>query len=324
MAYLLYYISGNYSPEPYRQINPLSSSPLVADLRNSSFLFRVFSVFCGSLLQLELDHFILMKTPNTESKPPKQANVLGVGISAINLESALLVVAQAVDARRKGYVCVTGVHGICEAQSDESFRQILNRAFLCTPDGMPTVWVGRLQGHKTMGRVYGPDLMLDVLALSEQTGYRHFFYGGANGTVEVLRKNLLSRFPCLQIVGTYEPPFRPLNAQEENDLQQQVQAAQPDIMWIGMSTPKQERFMAEYLEKLDTLLMFGVGAAFDFHAGRTRQAPRWMQRSGMEWFFRLCMEPKRLWRRYLKNNPIFLFRIFCQFSGLRKYSIKDS
>lgn len=297
---------------------------MVADLLNSSFLFRVFSLFCGSLLRLELDHCILMKTPNTESKPPKQANVLGVGISAINLESALLVVAQAVDARRKGYVCVTGVHGICEAQSDESFRQILNRAFLCTPDGMPTVWVGRLQGHKDMGRVYGPDLMLDVLALSEKTGYSHFFCGGANGTVEVLRKSLLNRFPRLQIVGTYEPPFRPLNAQEENDLQQQVQAARPDIMWIGMSTPKQERFMAEYLAKLDTLIMFGVGAAFDFHAGRTRQAPRWMQRSGMEWFFRLCMEPKRLCRRYLKNNPIFLFRIFCQFSGLRKYSIKDS
>jgi N-acetylglucosaminyldiphosphoundecaprenol N-acetyl-beta-D-mannosaminyltransferase len=135
---------------------------------------------------------------------------------------------------------------------------------------------------------------------------------------------LIARFPKLQVTGIYEPPFRPLNAQEQSELQENVRQARPDMMWIGLSTPKQERFMAEYLDKLDTTLMFGVGAAFDFHAGRVAQAPRWMQRSGLEWFFRLCSEPRRLWKRYLKNNPLFVARIFCQFTGLKKYPLENA
>ncbi len=252
-----------------------------------------------------------------------RANVLGVGLSAINPDSALTAIASALEQKRKGYICVTNVHGVMEAQKDESLRQIFNHTFLCTPDGMPMVWVGRLQGHKNMRRVYGPDLMLAVLAMSENRGYRHFFYGGANGTVEVLRQKLQQRFPKLQIVGTYEPPFRPLNPDEEKKLIETIHAIKPDIMWIGISTPKQDRFMAEYLPKLDVTLMFGVGAAFDFHAGNIRQAPRWMQNCGLEWFFRLCREPRRLWKRYFKNNPLFILGILGQFTGLRKYSLKD-
>jgi N-acetylglucosaminyldiphosphoundecaprenol N-acetyl-beta-D-mannosaminyltransferase len=264
-----------------------------------------------------------MQAGSANPAPSARANVLGIGVSAINLDSALAIISQAISKQEKGYVCVTGVHGISEAQSDTQFRQILNRAFLCTPDGMPLVWVGRSQGHKDMDRVYGPDLMLVVMTASEKAGWRHFFYGGANGTAEALRAKLLERFPKLQVVGTYEPPFRPLNAQEQAELAESVRRTRPDMMWIGLSTPKQERFMAENLSKLDTTLMFGVGAAFDFHAGRVRQAPRWMQRSGLEWFFRLCCEPKRLWKRYLKNNPLFVLRIFCQCTGLKKYPIKD-
>jgi N-acetylglucosaminyldiphosphoundecaprenol N-acetyl-beta-D-mannosaminyltransferase len=252
---------------------------------------------------------------------PPIVNVLGVGISAINMDLALEAIAGALERREKGYICVTGVHGVSVAQSDEGFRQILNRAFLCTPDGTPLVWVGRWQGRKEMGRVYGPDLMLAVLELSEKKGYRHFFYGGANGVAKALREQLGKRFPRLQIAGTYEPPFRPLNAEEEAELMKLIQDARPDMMWVGLSTPKQEKFMAEYLGKLDVTLMAGVGAAFDYHAGRARQAPRWMQRSGMEWLFRLGCEPRRLWKRYLKNNPLFLIRIFCQCTGLRKYPL---
>jgi len=252
-----------------------------------------------------------------------RVNVLGVGVSAINLETALLRITQALERKEKGYVCITGVHGVSEAQSDPDFCQILNHSLLCTPDGMPLVWVGRLLGQKQMGRVYGPDLMLAMMEASERTGWRHFLYGGANGTAEALRQKLTARFPKLQIVGTYEPPFRPLNAQEQSALEEMVHGCQPDVMWIGLSTPKQERFMAEQLAKLDVNLMFGVGAAFDFHAGKVRQAPRWMQRSGLEWFFRLCCEPKRLWKRYFKNNPLFLVRIFCQFAGLKKYPRPD-
>jgi len=136
---------------------------------------------------------------------------------------------------------------------------------------------------------------------------------------EQLRDKLTARFPKLQITGCYTPPFRPLNAEEEKQLQEMVHAAQPDIFWVGLSTPKQEKFMAEFLPKLDVTLMIGVGAAFDFHSGRVRQAPRWMQRSGLEWFYRLGCEPRRLGKRYLKNNPLFVLKIAGQLSGLKKY-----
>ena len=243
-------------------------------------------------------------------------------MSPINMALALERITQAVQTRKKGYICVTGVHGVSEAQSDPEFRQILNHAFLCTPDGMPLVWVGRWLGQKQMDRVYGPDLMLAVMELSEQTGWRHFFYGGANGTAQALKVKLLERFPKLQIVGTYEPPFRPLQPNELQELQEDLRRSSPDFMWVGLSTPKQERFMAQHLDKLEVTLMCGVGAAFDFHAGKVRQAPRWMQRSGLEWLFRLGCEPRRLWKRYFKNNPLFVLRIFCQFTGLRKFPLE--
>ena len=254
------------------------------------------------------------------NRPPR-ANVLGVGVSAINLDSAATAVLSALEHNAKGFVCVTGVHGVSEAQTDPSFRDILNRAFLNTPDGMPMVWVGRAQGFADMRRVYGPDLMLKICELSPSRGISHFLYGGAPGVAEQLKANLEHRFPGLRVVGTFCPPFRPLSPQEQAELTRQVAAGRPDIFWVGLSTPKQEKFMAEYADKLDATLFFGVGAAFDFHAGRVRQAPGWMQRSGLEWLFRLGCEPRRLWKRYLKNNPLFIARLFCQLTGLRRYSL---
>lgn len=252
----------------------------------------------------------------------ERVNVLGVGVSVLNLGTALAAIADALAQKRKGYICVTGVHGVMEAQADEKFRRILNQAFLCTPDGMPMVWAGRLRGHREMRRVYGPDLMLDVCAWSETSGCRHFFYGGAPGVADVLRDRLKTQFPRLQIPGCYTPPFRPLSMEEEQALREMVRAAKPDIVWVGLSTPKQEKFMAEFLPKLDTTLMIGVGAAFDFHTGRVRQAPRWMQRSGLEWFHRLCHEPRRLAGRYFRNNPLFIVKIAGQFLGLKKYPLE--
>ena len=252
----------------------------------------------------------------------QRVNVLGVGISVLNLRTALDAIADAVRARRKGYICVTGVHGVMEAQADATLRHILNQAFLCTPDGMPMVWMGWLRGHREMSRVYGPDLMLEVCAWSEKNGCRHFFFGGAPGVAEQLRDNLTKRFPNLQVVGCYTPPFRPLNAEEEKQLQEIVHAAPPDILWVGLSTPKQEKFMAEFLPRLDVTLMIGVGAAFDFHSGRVKQAPRWMQRTGLEWFYRLCQEPGRLAKRYLRNNPLFVVKIAGQLCGLKKYPLE--
>ena len=257
---------------------------------------------------------------STKSIP--RVNVLGIGLSVLNLDSALAAISAALANKIKGYICVTGVHGVMESQGDPALRGILNRAFLNTPDGMPMVWAGKLRGHREMNRVYGPDLMNLVCDWSRQKNYTHFFYGGADGVALELKRRLEEKFPGLKVVGTYTPPFRALNADEEAELVRTVAVLKPDMIWVGLSTPKQERFMAQYGPKLEATLMFGVGAAFDFHAGRVRQAPRWMQRSGLEWFFRLCCEPKRLWKRYLKNNPIFLWKFFCQLAGVKKYGLE--
>lgn len=248
-------------------------------------------------------------------------NVLGVALSGMDLGRATGAILEAARERRKGYICVTGVHGVSEAQHDEAFRRILNGAFLNTTDGMPLVWLGRHFVGPEVERVYGPDLMLEVFAATQHRPFRHFFYGGAPSVAEELKARLEARFPGVQIVGTYTPPFRPLNAGEEAALAAQVSALQPDMMWVGLSTPKQERFMAEYLPKLEVTLMAGVGAAFDFHSGRVRQAPRWIQRSGFEWLYRLVGHPRRLGRRYLVNNPLFIARIAGQLSGVRKYPL---
>ena len=242
----------------------------------------------------------------------------------MNLPIAAAAVLAALRARRKGYVCVTGVHGVTEAQDDPAFRRILNAAFLNTTDGMPLVWLGRHHIGGAVDRVYGPDLMLEIFRATQATTFRHFFYGGAPGVAEELKAKLEARFPGVTICGTYGPPFRPLTDAEQAELAALVREKKPDIIWVGLSTPKQERFMAEYLPRLDTTLMFGVGAAFDFHSGRVRQAPRWIQRSGLEWFYRLCSEPRRLARRYLVNNPLFLWRIAGQLSGLRNYPLEEA
>jgi N-acetylglucosaminyldiphosphoundecaprenol N-acetyl-beta-D-mannosaminyltransferase len=247
--------------------------------------------------------------------PIERVNVLGVGISAINLALARKAIVAAVQQRRKGYICVTGVHGVMESHDDPAIKAIHNQALLCTPDGMPMVWLGKLRGHRQMARVYGPDLMLEIFA---EPGLRHFLHGGAAGVARMLAERMAARFPQAQIVGTYEPPFRELSSEEYGALARQVAAARPDIFWVGLSTPKQERFMAEYLPRLETTLMIGVGAAFDFHAGRVQQAPRWAQRSGLEWLYRLCREPRRLGPRYLKNNPRFLFWTCCQLLHLKR------
>jgi N-acetylglucosaminyldiphosphoundecaprenol N-acetyl-beta-D-mannosaminyltransferase len=253
--------------------------------------------------------------------PPPRVNILGVGVHALNLQSAIDVLQTTIANRTKGYVCVTGVHGVCEAQSDPAFRSILNRALLNTPDGMPMVWIGKKTGHREMDRVYGPDLLLEVCAASETVGWRHFFYGGGPGTAESLASVLQAKFPKLQIAGTHTPPFRPLTPEELQQLQAQIKTARPDIIWVGLSTPKQEVFMSSHLALLDVPVMIGIGAAFDLISGKVRQSPRWIQRSGFEWLYRLVQEPRRLWKRYLKNNPLFVGRMILQLTGLRRYTI---
>lgn len=240
---------------------------------------------------------------------------------AVNMDSAVEVVESAAAAGAKGYVCVTGVHGIIESQRDATLMGIHNRALLVVPDGMPTVWVGRARGQARMGRVYGPDMMLEVCRRSVAQGRTHFLFGGNEGVADDLAARLRRRFPGIQIVGTYTPPFRPLNVQEERGLTDRVAELRPDYFWVGLSTPKQERFMAAALDRLDTKVMFGVGAAFDIHTGRTKDAPDWMKNAGLQWFYRLCQEPRRLYKRYLINNPRFVYGIVLQFLGLKRFQM---
>lgn len=255
------------------------------------------------------------------SQAPR-CNVLGVGVSAIDMSDAIRVTDQFLRSGGKGYVCITGVHGVTEAQKDPEFRRILNSSLLTTPDGMPMVWMGRIYGFRNMSRVYGPDYMTELCRISVERGYEHFLYGGKPGIADALRDVLVVKFPGLKVVGTYTPPFRPLKDEEESELIAQVAHLRPDVVWVGLSTPKQERFMATYLHKLDVRVMVGVGAAFDVHTGQIHDAPTWIKQAGLQWAHRLAQEPRRLWRRYLINNPLFAWRIVLQLSGLHEYSIK--
>ncbi len=262
----------------------------------------------------------MSKLKTNSSISHSRCNVLGVKVSAIDMGQAIRLADAHIQAGSKGYICVTGVHGIMEAQKNSRLLEIFNRSLMTTPDGMPTVWVGRLQGHRNMRRVYGPDFMFDFCSMSVSRGYRHFLYGGNPGIAELLAGVLTKRFPGIQIVGTYTPPYRPLNLTEEQELRELVSATKPDVIWVGLSSPKQDQFMAEYLERLDTRLMVGVGAAFDIHTGKIADAPSWVKLSGMQWFHRLCQEPRRLWKRYLINIPKFLWRIALQLLGLKTFS----
>lgn len=265
--------------------------------------------------------------PNSDQR----ANVLGVGISPLTIPLAAERVFEAAqDSGFSGFVTITGVHGVMESQRDEELQRIHNRSFLSTPDGMPMVWMARWHGYRFCERVYGPDLMLEVFRRSAEGSESHYLFGGGEGVAECLAQKLRQRFPAVRIAGINSPPFRPLTAQEEDELAADLRAKRPHFFWVGLSTPKQERFMHGFLAKYPDLtkgwdhglVMFGVGAAFDFHAGLVRQAPGWMQRSGLEWFFRLAVEPRRLWKRYAVIVPGFIGRIVPQMTGRKAYPLK--
>ncbi len=204
------------------------------------------------------------------------------------------------------YICVTSVHGVIMAQDDPEIEKILNEADIATPDGMPLVWAMRSFGCRGQQRVYGPTLLFEICREAARSGQRIFLYGGREETLPVLTARLCERFPGLLIAGAFAPPFRPLSEQEDTAVQRMIRESDADIVFVGISTPKQEKWMYEHRYCFPGVTLIGVGAAFDFHAGRTRQAPAWMQRNGLEWLFRLAMEPRRLWRRYILVTPRFL------------------
>jgi N-acetylglucosaminyldiphosphoundecaprenol N-acetyl-beta-D-mannosaminyltransferase len=239
--------------------------------------------------------------------------VLGVRVDAVQIPEVVGRIEEWI-ARRDGchFIAVTGMHGVMEAQHDPGFKAVLNAADLVVPDGMPLVWLSRVHGHALRRRVYGPELMLAFCEQTSANAYRHFFYGGKPGVAEKLAKMLAQRFPGICVAGTYSPPFRPLTAEEDEEVVALINAAAADVVWVGLSTPKQERWMSEHRNCLRASVLVGVGAAFDIHSGVVRQAPRWMRENGLEWLFRLLQEPRRLWWRYLGYGSEFVFSVLLE------------
>jgi N-acetylglucosaminyldiphosphoundecaprenol N-acetyl-beta-D-mannosaminyltransferase len=259
---------------------------------------------------------------------PRKHPVVGVGISMTSYSEVAQVCARWIADRRAAapgalraarYICVTSVHGIVSAVLNRSLRPVFNGADIATPDGMPVVWALRSFGARQQQRVYGPDLMLALCAQAAACGHRVFLYGGREEMLAALCERLKEKMPALQIVGACSPPFRPLTSEEDAQIVSRILDLETDLLFVGLSTPKQDRWMLAHRDKLPGLVMVGVGAAFDFHAGRVSQAPTWMQRTGLEWLFRLKEEPSRLWKRYLLVTPLFLPLWGLQLLGFLKY-----
>ena len=236
----------------------------------------------------------------------ERVNILGVGAMPLDLDKAVAMLEQWRIERRREYVCLISVHGLVVAQRDPTIRSALNRCGLAAEDGMPLVWWSRLTGFSQARRVCGSDLLDEVCAYGVPRKYRHYFYGASPRVLELLVDRLQRRHPGLIVAGYRSPPFRPLTPAEQADDIAAINEARPDFVWVGLGMPKQERWMVEHLGKIDATALLGVGAAFDFHAGTKPRAPIWMQRSGLEWLFRLLTEPRRLAHRYVIDNALFI------------------
>lgn len=246
-----------------------------------------------------------------------RTEILGVPVSLLDLEVATRQIGLWVDAREGRYVCAADVNSIMQAQRNAAHMQALQEADMVLPDGTPLVWISQARGQRHMRRVPGPDIMLHLCRVGVGHGWRHYFYGGADGVAEDLSKALEHQFPGLIVSGTYAPPFRALSPEEQERDLARITAARPHILWVGLGCPKQEIWMRENARRLKSVISIGVGAAFDFHAGRIPRAPLWMRRNGLEWLHRLSCEPVRLWHRYLVLGPEFLARAVVETCRLR-------
>ena len=246
-----------------------------------------------------------MTDMHTELAAADRVDVLGIHVSVTNLDHTVETFARWIDSDERQLVCVTDMNALLHARADEQLTEVYNTAGLTVPDGMPLVWAGKKAGFERMDRVAGPDLLERVMAEAADRGWTQYFYGGAEGVAEELGETFQERHPALKVVGAECPPYRPLTEAEDAEVVARMNAARPDIVWVGLGAPKQERWIADHRDQLNASILIGVGAAFDFHTGRLDRAPLWMQRSGLEWSYRLYKEPKRLWRRYLLGIPRF-------------------
>jgi N-acetylglucosaminyldiphosphoundecaprenol N-acetyl-beta-D-mannosaminyltransferase len=262
-----------------------------------------------------------MSSVATVAPPPVIASykVLGVRVDAVQIPDAIAEIERWIAERGPSrYISVTGMHGVTEALADPNLRAILNSSALVVPDGTPLVWLARFHGLPLRRRVYGPELM-ETFCRETGSRYRHFFYGSAPGVPEQLAASLHERYG-VHSVGAYSPPFRPLTGEEERALLAQIEAAAPDVLWVGLSTPKQERWMHNYRDKVRVPVMLGVGAAFDLNSGNLQQAPVWMRENGLEWLFRLLAEPRRLWRRYILGGSKFVWNASLEILKIKQFN----
>jgi N-acetylglucosaminyldiphosphoundecaprenol N-acetyl-beta-D-mannosaminyltransferase len=250
---------------------------------------------------------------------PATIDVLGIPLGLTDYEASLDWIDAMVERRQRGYVCVCNVHAVMAAREDSELRNALLGSSLNVPDGQPLVWALNALGHRLESRVYGPELMARSCLRAAETGQRLYLYGGRNqGALVQLALNLRQRYPGIKIVGGYSPPHRPLTDEERDAVAREIDASRPDVVWVGIGVPKQEKWMVEMRDRLEAPVLIGVGAAFDFHAGLVPQAPPWMQELGLEWAYRLAHEPRRLWRRYTRYNPRFVRDFGRQFLSHRR------
>jgi N-acetylglucosaminyldiphosphoundecaprenol N-acetyl-beta-D-mannosaminyltransferase len=241
-------------------------------------------------------------------RPPDTVQVLGIPLGLTDYARTLDWIDATVAGGSRGYVCVCNVHAVMASAEDSELRATLLGSSINVPDGQPLVWAINALGHSLADRVYGPELMARACARAADTGQRFYLYGGRNqGALVQLALNLRQRYPGVKIVGGFSPPHRPLTGEEQDAVVEEINGSRPDVVWVGIGVPKQEKWMARMRPLLDAPVLIGVGAAFDFHAGLVPQAPNWIQASGLEWAYRLAHEPRRLGRRYVRYNPRFVY-----------------
>ena len=257
-------------------------------------------------------------TIKQESKKANRLNVIGLKLSVCNYKTAIEQIIELVKRGKGGYVCVSTVHMAMEAFDNTEYQKIVNEADLVTPDGMPMFWMKKLQGAKNVSQVRGTNLMMKLFGVAEENDFTVGFYGGSQEVLDELSERLEGEYPNLKISYIYSPPFRPLTEEEDREVTKNIAASETDILFVGLGCPKQERWMADHADKVDSV-MIGVGAAFNFYAGKTKESPEWMRKIGLEWLYRLLQEPRRLWKRYIILNPRFVWQAMLQLTGLKKF-----
>jgi N-acetylglucosaminyldiphosphoundecaprenol N-acetyl-beta-D-mannosaminyltransferase len=240
------------------------------------------------------------------SNNEKYVNIFGSMIAVTTMNSVLATLAQWINEEKTRYICLANVHTVVTGVSDQLFRKVTNHSAMTLPDGMPLVWLAKLKSRNQIQKCSGPDLMSRVFETSVCQNYSHFFYGDTEETLLRLKEKLGRQYPGLRIVEMRSPPFRPLTAEEDRQLIAEINCLKPDIIWVGLGAPKQELWMSDHVTKFHASLMIGVGAGFKFHAGTVSRAPVWMQNAGLEWFYRLAQEPRKLWKRYFVTNTLFI------------------